>query len=244
MQAWLDAEGRFFNPRPRVQVLPIWPGQVCVVVDDLLAHPQGLVDWAAGQRFEDPAGYPYPGQVFAVPPAIAQLMAEAFALHARGLLNARRTLDHTVRLSLVSTPPELLDPRQWQCHRDRVVAEPSDIVFAASVLYLFHDPALGGTSFYRARRPAHEIDAMLADSQQLDGPGFSARHGVQPGYMVAGNAHFEQVARVPAAYNRAIFYDGGIFHSADVDQPQRLSRDPRQGRLTLNGFYTCRRKAA
>jgi hypothetical protein len=40
-----------------------------------------------------------------------------------------------------------------------------------------------------------------------------------------------------------IFYDGSIFHSAHIAAPQLLSDDPLQGRLTLNGFLTCRRSA-
>jgi hypothetical protein len=52
------------------------------------------------------------------------------------------------------------------------------------------------------------------------------------------------VARVPAAWNRAIFYDATLFHSADVDQPELMSAEARRGRLTLNGFFTCTRKAS
>jgi len=44
---------------------------------------------------------------------------------------------------------------------------------------------------------------------------------------------------VAAAWNRLIVYDGSWFHSADVN-PARLATDPLQGRLTLNGFITCR----
>ena len=41
-----------------------------------------------------------------------------------------------------------------------------------------------------------------------------------------------------------IFYDGSIFHSGDIPVPEKLSADPHHGRLTLNGFFTCMRKAA
>jgi hypothetical protein len=61
--------------------------------------------------------------------------------------------------------------------------------------------------------------------------------------MAGSNAYFERIAQVPATWNRAIFYDGGLFHSADVDQPVLLSSDPLRGRLTLNSFFTCSRKA-
>jgi hypothetical protein len=117
------------------------------------------------------------------------------------------------------------------------------LTIAASVLYLFHDPALGGTSFYRPRRPGPVIDRLVADSLTLEASDFAARHGVQRGYMTDGNQHFERVATVPAAWNRLIFYDGEIFHSGDIAQPLLMSSDPARGRLTLNGFFTCRRVA-
>jgi hypothetical protein len=41
-----------------------------------------------------------------------------------------------------------------------------------------------------------------------------------------------------------IFYDGGMLHAANVAQPEALSDDPLTGRLTLNGFFTCRRHVA
>ena len=85
---------------------------------------------------------------------------------------------------------------------------------------------------------------MLADSRVLDAAAFSARHGVPPGYMTDSNAHFERVAQVVPAWNRAIFYDGSLFHAPDVGEPTRLSTDVLRGRLTLNGFFTCRRMRA
>jgi hypothetical protein len=243
MAEWLDAAGRFFHPEPLTRVVLLPHGARCVVVDNALANPEGLRQWAATQTFEPPS-YPYPGLVLKAPTTMAERTAEFFAQHARAPLGGRRTLQHNVRLSLLSTPPEALGPPQWQCHRDRVPDDSHQVVFAASVLYLFHDPALGGTSFYRSRRGPAETDRLLADSLELDAATFSARHGVQPGYMTDSNAHFERVAQVAAAWNRAIFYDGALFHSADVDQPTRLSTDALRGRLTLNGFFTCRRASA
>jgi hypothetical protein len=84
---------------------------------------------------------------------------------------------------------------------------------------------------------------VVADSQALDAQAFSARYGWQPGYMNGSNDHFERVAQVPAAWNRMIFYNGGLFHSADVAEPARMRADALRGRLTLNSFITCRKSA-
>lgn len=244
MTAWLDGATTFFNPDPMISVLALRGDHCCVVVDDALTDPEGLVAWAATQSFRLPEGYPYPGRVLDAPMNLHARVADFFALHVRGRLRARRTLDATVRLSMVTVPPAELAPRQWQCHRDRVVDDPRAYLFAASVLYLFREPALGGTSFYVPRRSAAETDRLLADSQLLDADAFSARYGLAPGYMDGSNDYFERIAQVPAAWNRAIYYDGGLFHSADVGQPERLNADPARGRLTLNSFFTCRRNAA
>jgi hypothetical protein len=234
----------FFSSRPQVQVVPLGGEARCLVIDNALAQPQALLDWAATQTYAPPQGYPYPGLVLEAPAALTQRVADYFALHARQRLGGRRTLDLTVRLSMVTAPPLALEPRQWQCHRDRVADDPKAVLFAASVLYLFKDASLGGTSFYVPKLSPQETDRMLADSQLMTGPEFAATHGVQPGYLSGSNRYFERVAQIPAAWNRIIFYDGGLFHSADVEQPASLSADPARGRLTLNSFFTCRRRAA
>jgi hypothetical protein len=243
MTAWLDAAGRFFNPDPALSVVPLPPGDgCCVVVDDALANPQGVRDWAASQRYEPPAGYPYPGHVCEVPAEMNSRFADFFSLHVRRHLGVRRALSLSVRLSVIDTPPRQLAPIQWMCHRDRLAAQDSDTLFAAGVLYLFDDPALGGTSFYTPRQSTAETDALVADSQILNAHEFSRRYGLQPGYMAGSNAFFERTAQIPAAWNRLIFYDGSQFHSADVE-PSRLVSDPLHGRLTLNSFLTCRRNS-
>lgn len=243
MTAWLDAAGHCFNPKPLVSVVQIARDQVCVVVDDALTRPVGLIEWAAERSFELPGGHAYPGLVLEAPETLRRRVADQFMYHARSHLGARRTLESFVRLSLATLPPTLLEPAQWQCHRDRLAAEPDRVIYAAMVLYLFRNPALGGTSFYMPRRPGSETDRMIADSQNLGAEEFGARYGLHPGYMVGSNTYFERVAQVPAAWNRMIFYDGGLFHSADIEEPTLLSANPRAGRLTLNGFFACSRNA-
>jgi uncharacterized protein DUF6445 len=243
MTAWLDSAGRFFNPDPQLSVSQIDRDQVCIVVDDALSHPEDLINWAAAQAFEAPGDYPYPGLVLEAPAAVTQLVGDHFAEYARSKLRARRTLGVTVRLSLVTVPPDQLDPIQWQCHRDRLAVEPDRVIFGAMVLYLFRNPALGGTSFYRPLQGAEQVDRMNADSQALSAAEFGARYGLRAGYMNGSNPYFERIAQVPAAWNRLIYYDGGLFHSGDIGEPSQLSPDPRVGRLTLNGFFTCRRNA-
>jgi hypothetical protein len=242
MTSAVDVPPVVFNSAPAIHFVPIAAGHHCVVVDNALSNPETLVEWARGATFLPPRGYPYPGLVLEASRSLTQGCAEFFATHVRKHLGARRTLDLTCRLSLVTLAPEQLAPVQWLCHRDRIAADPHATLFAASVLYLFREPALGGTSFYVPRQTAAQTDQLVADSQCLGASDFSKRYRLEAGYMKGSNAYFEHVAGVPAAWNRMVFYDGGLFHSADVDGASLLA-DPSRGRLTLNGFYTCRRNA-
>jgi hypothetical protein len=241
VDSWLNEAGQFFNPAARVSAVALASGEFCLVVDEALANPQGLIAWAAGQHFQPPSGFPYPGVIVAAPPSVSARVSDYFAQHARARLGGRRTLSSTVRLSLVTTAPRELRPVQWQCHRDRLGPVPRDLRLAAMVAYLFQDPALGGTSFYRSLQSEPETDRMIDDAGSLDAAEFAARYGLGAGYLSGSNRYFERLAQIPAAWNRMLFYNGDLFHSGDVAAPQRLSADPRTGRLTLNGFFTCRR---
>ena len=240
MDSWLNGAGQFFNPAARVSAVPIAPGEFCIVVDEALANPEGLVGWAALQHFQPPRGFPYPGVIVDAPPAMSVMVGDYFAQHARARLGGRRTLSTTVRLSLVTLSPQQLRPVQWQCHRDRLGPAPHDLRLAAMVTYLFRDAGLGGTSFYRSLLSEEETGRMIDDAGRMSADEFSARYGLEAGYLSGGNRYFERLAQVPAAWNRLLFYNGDLFHSADIAAPARLSADPRSGRLTLNGFFTCR----
>jgi hypothetical protein len=240
----LDGLQPLFNPHPEIRRVALPGGSHCHVIDNALLEPERLVDWAAAHAFHEPPGYPYPGLVQATPAGLNRRLIDHFSQHLRSAMGARRTQDGQTRFSLVTTPPEDLEPRQWLCHRDRIAANPREVLFAASVLYLFKEPALGGTSFYEPKQGPAQTDQLVADSQVLGAADFARRYGLQPSYMGGSNAYFERVARVPAAWNRAIFYDATLFHSADVDQPALMSAEARRGRLTLNGFFTCTRKAS
>jgi hypothetical protein len=234
-----------FNPRPTLQVVPLHDGHACLVIDDALQDPARWRAWAVEHRGRfAPSPYAYPGIELTLPADTQAAIGDYFARHIRQRLGGRRTLAMTARLSLVTSAPNELLARQWFCHRDRLGVAPGQRL-AASVIYLFDDPALGGTSIYRPRKSAAETEALVDDCNALPNDLFCARHPeIAPGYMTEGNDWFERVASVPARLNRAIFYDGFLFHSGDIRAPGRMSADPGRGRLTMNGFFTCSRRAA
>lgn len=232
-----------FNPRPTIRHIAI-PGHApCVVVDDVLLAPERLVDWACERRDAfaiDPANY-YPGPELGLPQQTAFLLDEFFMQHVRRSLGARRTVSVSARLSLATLAPAALHPLQRLCHRDAQDLPP-DQGSAAAVLYLFDAPRMGGTSFYTPTRSLADTAALLRSAAAMDGAAFSALTGAEPGYLAASNGWFEQVCSVPAAFNRAIFYDGEIFHAAQIGEPGLLDADPARGRLTMNGFIRHRKR--
>jgi Family of unknown function (DUF6445) len=241
--ALLTPSRGFFNAQVAVQEVRFGSGRVCHVVDDALTDPSALVDWAATQTLDPPQTNAYPGRVAAVPAALSHSLDSFFAQHLRSRMGGRRTLDMYARLSLVTQQPAQLRPCQWLCHRDRAGMDPREVLFAASVLYLFTNPDLGGTSFFEPRQSAADTAQLLNDAQVLTNAEFAQRYGLMPGYLCASNDYFEQVAQVPARWNRLIFYDGGLFHSGHLARPDLLKDDVRTGRLTVNGFFGCKRAA-
>lgn len=229
--------------QPRIEVVPIAPGHTALVIDDALLQPERWVERAAQQRaaFAASPHNAYPGPELRLPDEVSARLDQFFAQHVRARLGARRTLRMYSRLALATRTASQLEPRQWICHRDRLDTDPGHCVLA-SVLYLFEDATLGGTGFYVPRHDEAKTARLIHDSGQLAPAEFAARYGIEPGYQTASNAWFEKTGAIAPRWNRLIFYDGGaVFHGSDIAAPQRLREDPRQGRLTWNGFFICRR---
>ncbi len=234
-----------FNPNPRVQAVAITPRHTCYVIDDALLEPQRWVDYASGHRgdFQDFPNNAFPGPELRFPQPVLDAFAGFFNMHVRQPLGARRLLRTAVRLSMTTRAPQALRPAQWICHIDAMGMQPGEMI-GACVLYLFDRPELGGTSFYMPTRPLADTMALMQASSSLSPDRFSAEYGIAPGYMTDSNAWFQRVATIPARWNRLIFYSGTVLHSGDIARPDLLTDDPATGRLTINGFFTCRRSAA
>lgn len=233
-----------FNPQPRIERVDVGGLHSAWVVDDFLLDPTALREAAAAQRsaFTAAPHNAYPGLECPLGPEVSVPLSDFFLQHIRARLGARRTLSMYSRLSLATLQPPELRPLQRLCHRDRFGVGADQLV-GACTLYLFDQPALGGTAFYRPVRPIDEVNADIRRWNSLTDEAFTQEIAAPPAYLTASNAHFERVTVVPAAFNRAVFYDGGHFHSSHITDPALLSDDPARGRLTLNGFFICRRAA-
>lgn len=227
-----------FNPRPTIFYVPIVDGRTCAVVDDFLIAPRKLIAHAVAQReqFAMDADNFYPGPELALSQAFAFALDEFFMQHVRRSLGARRTVSVSSRLSMATMHVDTLLPLQRLCHRDADAFLPGEGV-AASVAYLFDDARLGGTSFYVPKKSLAQTAQLLRDARD-------ALVEPAPSYMNASNEWFEKVCTVPAAFNRAIFYDGSVFHAAQIEEPALLRGDPEHGRLTMNAFFRYRKSAS
>ena len=142
-------------------------------------------------------------------------------------------------LSNVTLAPEKLSRLQRLCHIDRR-AGPTRRTYAG-VIYLFRNPDLGGTAFYRWKRPEviteaerlfqEDPDAAMAYLDQA-----SEIFREPPQYMTTTNDLAELLTVVPAKFNRLVFYDGEAPHSGHITHPELLSDDLSKGRLTFNFF--------
>lgn len=221
-----------FNPTPIVRLIPIPGHKPCVVVDDFLRDPESLVAYAKDNlsRFATPAINAFPGIELRMPDDFSARLNDFFIQHVRKPLDVRRSLSMYSRLSMVTLQPDQLAPHQRICHQDHLPDNP-EYFYAACVLYLFNNPAMGGTSFFV---PSNQVVGSSAPAPDED-------PDAAPAYITRSTRDFGLLGTVAAAWNRAIFYDGTIFHSAHIDQPALLDARPDHGRLTMNGFFTCKR---
>jgi hypothetical protein len=218
-----------FNPAPIIRQVQIRDRKPCIVVDDFVRDPDALVQYASNQlaRFSTPTQNAFPGMELRMPDEFSTALNEFFVQHIRKLLDVRRSMSMYSRLSMITLQPDQLAPNQRVCHQDHLPDHPQ-LFYAACVLYLFKNKEIGGTSFFSPRTGQAESGTAPPTEQSS-------------GYITTSTSEFELLGTIPAAWNRAIFYDGTIFHSGHVTDPSLLDPDPTRGRLTMNGFFTCKR---
>ena len=235
------------NPAPAITVQPITDSDACVIVDNFLSNPRELVEFAAAHAAAfEPQQIGYPGTLYDVPASatddiqrfIRSYMSRRFSFF-------KGDIRTSTYLSMATRQPEELGPLQRLPHSDPRT-DPTRNNYAALV-YLFDDPLLGGTGFYRwtnreliERATAMEIDSAGSSAD------FLARHlemyRQPPCYMNGSNEVAELLLEIPARFNRLLFYSGDLPHSAHIPHPERLSSDFATGRLTLNCFASVRPK--
>ena len=204
-----------------------------LIVDRPGEEDRALRDAALANAY-GPLGSPhFPGIRAEAPPAYAQQIAAGVGLAVAQAMGWERA-DLAVEaswFSLVTTRPRDLTLFQRLPHMDGVDADRIAVMH-----YLDADG--GGTAFYRHRatgwaqvtadRHARYDAALRAEIDRVGEPPAAYRQG--------SDELFEEIFRVEAAPGRLALYPGTLLHSGVIPDPDRLSEDPCEGRLTINTF--------
>jgi Family of unknown function (DUF6445) len=210
-----------------------------LVVDNFLADPQVLIDYAASDgAFGPDSGTFYPGvravmpqiYTFAVRAFLGSLIADTFGL------GGSQVVKELAHFSLLTTRPEKLQPLQRIPHFDNT--DPLQL----AVLHYLSPIGQGGTSFYRHRASGFEsmrADRLAGYSAMLDAE--VTAQGLPPAVYINGDTPmFERLASFEGIFNRLLVYRSITLHSADVTGDFRFEANPRSGRLTANTFFFYR----
>lgn len=238
-----------FNPQAKMTVLPLFEGHQCVVIDDFLLNPEQIVDFARQGQLSfryDQDNY-FPGLEMDMGRLFALQFEQFFMLKLRPYFQVRRNLGSACRISMTTLQADQLHPLQRLCHRDAETL-PTGMGIGASVVYLFDRPELGGTSFFQPAQDLDQVRDFLRLAAQGDNKLLTEQIQQRPSYCYQSNPWFELRQTVSAKWNRAIFYEGTVFHAAHISDAtllsDQLSDSVRQARLCLNAFFRFRKQAA
>ena len=232
------------NPNLEIQASQVTDEHICVVIDDFLLNPGDAVEFArsnAGEFIDMERSYP--GIVLPVDNDLLGGMVQFIQREmSRMFQYCRGEIHFHTQFSLATLRPEEFTWIQRLCHTDPRL-EPGRVNFAA-LLYLFDQPEMGGTAFYRwndkefwqnmTARQRNDPDAGLEELKEK-----FQMFREPPCYMTGSNEAAELLDVVPAKFNRLVFYSGDLPHSAFIENPDLLSPDPARGRLTLNSFVSA-----
>jgi hypothetical protein len=218
----------------RIQKLKIGREEApLIVVDNLLADADALVELAAGKVFSDVATY-YPGVRTKVPLSYQRFMIEKLGGEIAGCFGlVASTLRFTAcHFSLVTTPPEQLAHPQRIPHVDSLIS--NELAF---IHYLFK-ANLGGTAFYRHRATGFEYVnegrvAQYARQVEIERAG---PHSPPAEYINGDTPLYEQLDSREGKFNRLLIYRRTSLHSGALARNFTPDINPRTGRLSINGF--------
>lgn len=220
------------NPAPRISRAPHPDPDVAVfLVDDFLAEPQRLLDYARERAYfggvgED--GTAYPGIRDRLPRPYDRVLLSAIE-RVYGSLSAdiNRCL-----LSLTTLQPSELSAAQKLPHIDAFGEDQY-----AGVHYLCGPPH-GGTGFYRYL-PRDLARIREADREVVNEMRGQVRQSQDEhaGYISGDTSLFRQELLIDAQFNRLILYPSNLLHCAQLSARESLVADSDSGRLTVASFF-------
>lgn len=229
------------NPDPVVEHHPVNDEFFAIIVDDFLLNPDEVVEYARNMHAEfEMQERGYPGRVLEVEPEALDEIHQFWRSRLSRIFSfARSDFIDSCLLSLTTLQPENFSWIQRLPHTDWR-RDPGRDNFALLV-YLFDNPDLGGTGFYRYRDSKFWQSVMPRQMDDPDG-GLSivqTRYPMftePPTYPSESDEAVELLSMIPAKFNRMICYSGDVLHSAHIPDASLLKDDCMSGRLTLNSF--------
>lgn len=230
------------NSSARYRSCPLGDEEKCLVVDDFLEDPALVRAFAKlnKAKFGELPGNSFPGPEFELGKQYLNPLADWWRKHGGPFFGVgQHGCTMSARFSIATKPVAELSPGQRLPHID----SPPTVAgkcrrYYAGVLYLFDNPPLGGTCFFRPRRGV-DVSGLFSDVAALSEKELQDRYPLfrgEPSYPVEGNRFMERVAAVEASYNRCVFYPSDFFHTSDIQHPELLKNNIDQGRLTVNIF--------
>jgi hypothetical protein len=222
------------HPNFRVRTLAIGRERApLVVVDDLMADPDALVALAASKHYGAVDSY-YPGVRARAPLSYQQFILATFreVFHEVFGLGDRVPRFTSCYFSVVTHRPAELVHLQRIPHVDSFAYD--ELAF---IHYLFKRD-FGGTAFYRHRATGYEVIDQPRALGYLETVALekSGTNSPPTAYINGDTALYEQVDRHEGVFNRLLMYRRNSLHSPCIAPDSVLSPDPREGRLSLNGF--------
>lgn len=203
-----------------------------LVIDNLVADPDSLVEIAATKSYSDVASY-YPGVRAKAPLSYQQFILERLGPLFREYFEIPGALRFTAcQFSLVTRGHDELNDLQRIPHIDSLSYR--ELAF---IHYLFRAD-LGGTAFYRHRASGYEIVDESRKSEYFDWvqKEKSGPHKPDRAYINGDTALYERVNAQEARFNRVLVYRRNSLHSGSIPRDFIVDANPRTGRLSVNGF--------
>lgn len=227
------------HPDLRVRVEHVGTQKIpLLVVDDFVARPEQLVDYAATRVTLAPPTDKYPGLRAPAPACYFDVLRKGLTRAINQAYSLPNLELHSAisYLCVVTTRPEDLDPVQCLPHIDGTA--PNGF---SSVHYLC-SPTYAGTSLYRHRSTGYELVPEFRHAryravleQELRDRPLTTR-----GYINGDTELFERIASTEVAFNRLVLYPSYALHSADIDRHFAFDPDPRTGRFSVNSWLQMR----
>jgi len=206
------------------------------VIDDFLANPELLLDYAKNKAYFGKVGddrTAYPGIRDRLPSSYECVMKKVVEL----VYGFPDPVIHRCMMSLTTLKPTQLSTAQKMPHVDAF----EDDQYAA-VHYLCGEPH-GGTSIYRYR-PRNLVRIRPDDHDVMDEmiKNVRALPEEHSGYLNGSTSLYKQELIINARLNRLVLYPSNLLHCASLTSPDSLEGDVSKGRLSVASFFRLERK--